>query len=49
VADHQDCVACGGTLARWSDHKLRAFRLVIAAERKYASMPVPPSPVLTLA
>jgi tRNA U54 and U55 pseudouridine synthase Pus10 len=43
-ADHENCAVCGETLARWSDYRLKAFRLVIPVERKYASVAVPPSP-----
>ena len=35
-ADHENCSVCGQTLTRWTDRKLKAFRLSIAAERKYA-------------
>jgi ribosomal protein S27E len=37
------CAICGDTLAKWDDGKLKAFRIVIAPDHKYARVPVPPS------
>jgi uncharacterized Zn finger protein len=28
-ADHEDCSICGQTLASWTDHKLKAFRVAV--------------------
>ena len=41
---HAQCAICGAMLASWQDSKLRAYRLVLAPEHKYSSVPVPPSP-----
>jgi predicted Zn finger-like uncharacterized protein len=38
------CTICGAVLASWQDPKLRAYRLILAPEHKYSSVPVPPSP-----
>ena len=40
-AGRQNCVVCGQTLASWDDHKLKAFRLVVSPEHKYAAVSVP--------
>jgi hypothetical protein len=32
-ADHEDCSVCGQTLASWTDHKLKAFRVAITPGR----------------
>jgi hypothetical protein len=37
-----DCVICGALLARWQEPKLKAFRLVIAVENSYPTVPAPP-------
>jgi hypothetical protein len=39
------CADCGNTLAKWDDGKLKAFRMIIAPHHKYASVPVPRSPM----
>jgi len=36
-----DCSICGTPLAAWDEPRLRAFRLVIAPERKYPRVPAP--------
>jgi ribosomal protein L32 len=38
------CALCGNLLARWDESRLRAFRLIMAVEHRYASVPVPPAP-----
>lgn len=40
----ENCGMCGAVLAQWHDPGLKAFRLVMAAEHRYARVPVPPSP-----
>jgi len=35
---------CGSVLAQWREPQLKAFRLVMAAEHRYARVPVPPPP-----
>jgi hypothetical protein len=42
----EKCLLCGAVLARWQEPRLRAFRLVMAAEHRYARVPVPPAPEL---
>jgi hypothetical protein len=37
------CVTCGALLDRWQEPKLKAFRLIIAPEHRYPTLPVPPS------
>jgi hypothetical protein len=37
------CVICGALLDRWQEPKLKAFRLVIAAQHRYPTVSVPPS------
>ena len=39
------CTICGKVLAKWDDGKLKAFRMVIPPHYKYATVPVPPSPI----
>jgi hypothetical protein len=41
-AGRETCAVCGQTLASWDDHRLKAFRLVVAPESKYATVPVSP-------
>jgi hypothetical protein len=38
-----DCAICGALLAHWQQPKLKAFRLVIAVENSYPTVPGPPS------
>jgi hypothetical protein len=40
----EKCLLCGVVLARWNEPRLRAIRLVMAAEHRYAGVPVPPAP-----
>jgi hypothetical protein len=40
----ENCAVCGAMLAQWKEPSLRAFRLVMPNERRYASIPAPPSP-----
>ena len=40
----QKCSICGVTLASWSNGRLKAFRLEMSTEHRYASVPIPPSP-----
>ena len=40
----ENCNVCGAMLAQWKEPSLRAFRLVMPTERRYASIPAPPSP-----
>jgi uncharacterized Zn finger protein len=42
----EKCALCGAVLAQWKEPSLRAFRLVMAAEHRYARIPAPPSPSL---
>ncbi|HEY0852069.1 MAG TPA: hypothetical protein VGD96_19310 [Bradyrhizobium sp.] len=44
----EHCTVCGVVLAQWHEPKLRAFRLVMPAERRYARIPVPPSPAVVI-
>jgi len=37
------CVTCSALLDRWHEPKLKAFRLVIAAQHRYPTVPTPPS------
>jgi hypothetical protein len=39
-----NCTLCGNVLAKWDESRLRAFRLIMASEHRYAGVPVPPSP-----
>jgi uncharacterized Zn finger protein len=39
----ENCNVCGAMLAQWKEPSLRAFRLVMPTERRYASIPAPPS------
>ena len=39
-----DCTLCGNLLARWDEARLRAFRLTMAVEHRYAGVAVPPAP-----
>jgi hypothetical protein len=39
----EKCVLCGAVLARWQEPRLRAIRLVMAAEHRYARVPAPPA------
>jgi hypothetical protein len=38
------CVTCGDMLARWTEPRLRVYRLERSGEHKYARVPAPPSP-----
>ncbi len=38
------CTLCGNLLAKWDQSKLRAFRLIMAVEHRYADVPMPPPP-----
>jgi len=40
----EKCALCGQMLAQWKEPSLRAFRLVMAAEHRYARVPAPPAP-----
>lgn len=40
----ENCTLCGTVLAHWHEPGLRVFRLVMASEHRYASIPAPPSP-----
>jgi hypothetical protein len=40
----EKCVLCGAVLAQWQEPRLRAIRLVMAAEHRYARVPAPPAP-----
>jgi hypothetical protein len=42
----EKCALCGAMLSQWKEPSLRAFRLVMAAEHRYARMPVPPGPAV---
>jgi hypothetical protein len=35
-ADHEDCSICGQTLASWTDHTLKAFRLAVPGKHNDA-------------
>ena len=39
----ENCAVCGAMLAQWKEPSLRAFRLVMPTERRYASIPAPPA------
>jgi hypothetical protein len=39
----EKCVLCGAVVARWNEPRLRAVRLVMAAEHRYARVPAPPA------
>jgi uncharacterized Zn finger protein len=39
----ENCNVCGAMLAQWKEPSLRAFRLVMPNERRYESIPAPPS------
>jgi hypothetical protein len=39
----ENCAVCGAMLALWKEPSLRAFRLVMPNERRYASIPAPPA------
>jgi hypothetical protein len=41
-AGRENCAVCGQTIASWGDHRLKAFRLVVPLEHKYATVSVPP-------
>ena len=43
TAGQVKCVMCGKLLATWQDPKLRAFRLVMSPEHRYARFPASPS------
>jgi hypothetical protein len=36
------CVMCAALLEQWGEPKLKAFRLMMSAEHRYARVPVPP-------
>ena len=38
----EKCVLCGAVVARWNEPRLRAVRLVMATEHRYARVPAPP-------
>ena len=40
----ENCTMCGSLLARWNEPRLKAFRLVMAAEHRYARVHAPPPP-----
>lgn len=44
----EKCVVCGVVLAQWHEPRLRAFRLVMAAEHRYARVPAPPAPEVAI-
>ncbi|MBA7484261.1 MAG: hypothetical protein DI543_00720 [Bradyrhizobium icense] len=35
----ETCVLCGAVVARWNEPRLRAVRLVMATEHRYARVP----------
>ncbi|HXI05531.1 MAG: hypothetical protein ACRC1G_00180 [Bradyrhizobium sp.] len=39
----ENCAVCGTMLAQWHEPSLRAFRLVMPTERRYASVVAPPA------
>ena len=43
----EKCALCGAMLARWQEPSLRAYRLVMAAEHRYARVLAPPAPQFT--
>jgi hypothetical protein len=38
-----DCVICGALLESWQEPKLKAFRLVMVVEHRYAKVPPRPT------
>jgi hypothetical protein len=41
---YEKCALCGQMLAQWNEPRLRAFRLITAAEHRYPRVPAPPAP-----
>jgi uncharacterized Zn finger protein len=41
-AGQAQCALCGGFLAKWDDGTLKAVRLVMSPQHRYAQIPVPP-------
>ena len=39
----ENCAVCGVVLAQWQEPSLRAFRLVMSTERRYARVDAPPA------
>jgi hypothetical protein len=39
----EKCVLCGEVVTQWNEPRLRAVRLVMASEHRYARMPAPPA------